>query len=79
MKRTTRRWCCASTCSNPPHRPAAIATEPLPLMNTDPHLHGSSTLCIHAGTHLEKATGGACSPVFSSSAYAFPNPANENI
>lgn len=48
-------------------------------MNTDPHLHGSSTLCIHAGTYLDKTTGGACSPIFSSSAYAFPNPCNENI
>lgn len=38
-----------------------------------------STLCVHAGTYLDAATGGACSPVFSSTAYAFPNPANENI
>ena len=48
-------------------------------MNTDPHRHGLSTLCIHAGTHLDQATGGACSPIFTSTAYAFPNPANENI
>jgi cystathionine beta-lyase len=38
-----------------------------------------STLCIHAGTHLDPATGGACSPIFSSTAYAFPNPANKKI
>jgi cystathionine beta-lyase len=38
-----------------------------------------STLCIHAGTHLDKATGGACSPIFTSTAYAYPNPANENV
>lgn len=38
-----------------------------------------STLCLHAGTHLDKATGGACSPIFTSTAYAYPNPANENI
>jgi cystathionine beta-lyase len=48
-------------------------------MNADPHLHGASTLCIHAGTYLDVATGGACSPNFSSTAYAFPNSANENI
>lgn len=38
-----------------------------------------STLCIHAGTHLDAATGGACSPIYTSTAYAFPNPANENV
>ncbi|HUC84530.1 MAG TPA: PLP-dependent aspartate aminotransferase family protein [Candidatus Acidoferrales bacterium] len=38
-----------------------------------------STLCIHAGTYLDQATGGACSPIFTSTAYAFPNPADENI
>lgn len=48
-------------------------------MNIDPKHHGLSTLCIHAGTHLDQATGGACSPIFTSTAYAFPNPANENI
>jgi cystathionine beta-lyase len=48
-------------------------------MNIDPKRHGLSTLCIHAGTHLDHVTGGACSPFFTSTAYAFPNPANENI
>lgn len=38
-----------------------------------------STLCIHAGTHIDEATGGACSPIFSSTAFAYPNPENENI
>lgn len=38
-----------------------------------------STLCIHAGTHLDSTTGGACSPIYTSTAYAFPNPTNENI
>jgi len=37
------------------------------------------TLCIHAGTYHDPQTGGACSPVFSSTAFAFPNPANENF
>lgn len=57
------------------------------VMNTDlnspGHGHGPgsgpSTLCIHAGTYLDAATGGACSPVFTSTAYAFPNLADENI
>ncbi|MFO1478476.1 MAG: PLP-dependent aspartate aminotransferase family protein [Verrucomicrobiota bacterium] len=38
-----------------------------------------STLCIHAGTHLDRATGGACSPIFTSTAFAFPNPENRNV
>jgi cysteine-S-conjugate beta-lyase len=38
-----------------------------------------STLCIHAGTYLDARTGGACSPVFTSTAYAFPNATNENV
>lgn len=48
-------------------------------MNTSSHHHGFSTLCIHAGTYVDNATGSACSPVFASTAYAFPNSANENI
>lgn len=40
---------------------------------------GLATRCIHAGTYLDAATGGACSPIFTSTAYGFPNPANENI
>ena len=38
-----------------------------------------ATHCIHAGTHLDETTGGACSPIFTSTAYAYPNPANENV
>lgn len=38
-----------------------------------------STLCIHAGTYHDERTGGACSPIFPSTAYAFPNAANENF
>src|SRR5512142_1318816 len=38
-----------------------------------------ATACIHAGTYFDAATGGACSPVFPSTACAFPNPANENF
>ncbi len=47
--------------------------------NTDHRRHGLATLCIHGGTYVDKTTGGACSPIFTSTAYAFPNPANENI
>jgi cystathionine beta-lyase len=38
-----------------------------------------ATLCVHAGTHVEKQTGCVNSPIFTSTAYAYPNPANENI
>jgi len=49
------------------------------LMKTDSHPQGPSTLCIHAGTYLDRETGGACSPIFTSTAYAFPNAANQNV
>lgn len=38
-----------------------------------------ATLCIHAGTYLDKRTGGVNSPVFVSTAFSYPNPANENV
>ncbi len=38
-----------------------------------------ATLCIHAGTYQDKRTGGVNSPVFVSTAFAYPNPANENV
>ena len=38
-----------------------------------------STLCVHGGTHLDAATGGACSPIYTSTAYAFPNCTNANV
>jgi cystathionine beta-lyase/cystathionine gamma-synthase len=38
-----------------------------------------ATLCIHAGTYHDEQTGGACSPIFPSTACAFPNEANENF
>jgi len=40
---------------------------------------GPGTRCVHAGTYHDPQTGGACSPVFTSTAFAFPNAANENI
>ena len=45
---------------------------------SDPPLR-PSTLCIHAGTYLDERTGGACSPIFPSTAFAFPNAADENF
>jgi cystathionine beta-lyase len=38
-----------------------------------------ATLCIHAGTHVEPGTGGVNSPIFTSTAFAFPNPTNQNV
>lgn len=38
-----------------------------------------ASLCIHAGTQLDPTTGGACSPIHTSTAYAFPNAANTNF
>ncbi len=38
-----------------------------------------ATLCVHAGTQRDERTGGVCSPIFTSTSYAYPNPANENI
>jgi cystathionine beta-lyase len=48
-------------------------------MNPPSKLFRHSTLCVHAGTHLDSATGGACSPIYNSTAFAFPNPAKENF
>jgi cystathionine beta-lyase len=41
--------------------------------------HGFSTRCIHAGTLHDTATGGVCSPIHVSSAFAFPNATGANI
>ncbi|MCX6928617.1 MAG: PLP-dependent aspartate aminotransferase family protein [Verrucomicrobia bacterium] len=37
------------------------------------------TLCVHAGTHPDERTGGINSPIFTSTAYAYPNPTGANI
>ena len=47
-------------------------------MSSKPHLK-PATLCVHAGTHVDDQTRGLCSPVFTSTSYAYPNPANKNI
>jgi cystathionine beta-lyase len=48
-------------------------------MKTKPTRQGASTVCVHAGTWLDPATGGACSPIYTSTAYAYPNATHENI
>jgi len=48
-------------------------------MRTHDRRSRPSTCCIHAGTHADPATGGVCSPIFTSTAYAFPNATGENI
>jgi cysteine-S-conjugate beta-lyase len=38
-----------------------------------------ATVCVHTGTHLDGQTGGVGSPIFTSTSYAYPNPADENV
>lgn len=40
---------------------------------------GFSTRCVHAGTLPDSYAGGVNSPLYTSTAYAYPGPANENI
>lgn len=42
-------------------------------------IRGFSTEAVHGGTYHDHETGGACSPVFTSTAFAFPNAAEENF
>ncbi len=37
------------------------------------------TQCVHAGTHPDERTGGINSPIFTSTAYAYPNPTGANV
>jgi len=48
-------------------------------MEKSPTPRGFSTQAVHAGTYHDRETGGACSPVFTSTAFAFPNAAEENF
>lgn len=50
-----------------------------PESKPSPGKSGCSTLCVHAGAYLDERTGGVNSPIFTSSAYAYPNPNGENI
>lgn len=48
-------------------------------MTPSDHLLRPSTLCIHAGTNLDERTGGACSPVFPSTAFAYFDTPNQRV
>lgn len=48
-------------------------------MDHSPILPGFSTQAVHGGTYHDSETGGACSPVFTSTAFAFPNAVEENF
>jgi cystathionine beta-lyase len=48
-------------------------------MKDQSHILRPATICVHTGTHLDKQTFGIGSPIFPSTSYAYPNPANENI
>lgn len=40
---------------------------------------GLSTRCVHAGTLIDSCAGGVNSAIYTSTAFAYPGPANENI
>lgn len=48
-------------------------------MPHNPDSFGHSTRCVHAGTLSDIYTGGVNSPIYSSTAYAYPGPSNENV
>lgn len=48
-------------------------------MNQQSQTWRPDTLCVHAGTHPDERTGGVNSPIFTSTAYAYPNPTKENV
>jgi cystathionine beta-lyase len=43
------------------------------------HNKKNSTLCIHSGIVEVSPPKGACNPIYTSTAFAFPNPSNENV
>lgn len=49
------------------------------MAETNKHPQGLSTRCVHAGTLHDACAGGVNSPLYTSTAYAYPGPANENI
>jgi cystathionine beta-lyase len=38
-----------------------------------------ATVCVHTGTHFDERSGGVGSPIFTSTSYVYPNPADQNI
>ena len=48
-------------------------------MNDQQNSVRPDTVCVHGGTYVEPRTGGVCTPIFTSTSYAYPNPANANV
>jgi len=48
-------------------------------MKNDTRFMRPGTVCVHAGTHLDERSGGVCSPIFTSTSYAYPNATNQNV
>jgi cystathionine beta-lyase len=48
-------------------------------MKHQPQSWQPETLCVHAGKHLDEQMGGVNSPIFTSTAYAYPNPTGQNV
>lgn len=48
-------------------------------MNEQPPGRRAATICVHAGTHIDEQTFGIGTPIYTSTSYAFPNAADENI
>ncbi len=48
-------------------------------MNEPNQTWRQATACVHAGSHLDELTGGVCTPIYTSTAYSYPNRANLNI
>jgi cystathionine beta-lyase/cystathionine gamma-synthase len=48
-------------------------------MSQQPQVTRPATVCVHTGTHRDEHTGGICSPIFTSTSYAYPNAADENF
>ncbi len=48
-------------------------------MNKHPQGLRPASICVHTGTHIDEKTFGIGTPIFTSTSYAYPNAANENI
>jgi cystathionine beta-lyase len=48
-------------------------------MKHQPQSWQPDTLCVHAGKHPDEQMGGVNSPIFTSTAYAYPNPTGQNV
>lgn len=56
-----------------------VLSTPLSPMNISNRTFREATLCLHAGTHLDPTNGGVCTPLYTSTAFAFPNDTNTPI